>query len=337
MIANVADSTRSDTMTIDEALEIVRQTESCWIVFNSETGEVLSVAGDRPEETAQDMAAHLGTLSSFNQPVKTRHFKSAGVTREVLERERGESERVRTRVRVLTGWSKATTEELLQVLERGQYDYPMNKDFDSRVIVDDLWELRRDELTLPARERLNALLSRAVLCEAARNKLRIYLAALNGDEAQLKAIWTGAEPGRDCLSDCCALMDAFAFVGLKSQEINGDMLAIIESDMFFGVKYDTMIALGKIGPTAGPRAAELIRRTIHDSQPWVIAARDRVLERLVTAEDGWTVCGECCHGRVPNAKGHGSLACPACFGLGFRHVGVPETSSRGVSQRERGA
>ena len=307
-------------MTIDEALEIVRRTDGCWIVFNSDTGEVLSVAGDRPEATAQDMAAHLGTLSGFNQPVKTRHYKSAGVTREVLEREQGESERVRTRVRVLTEWSRAPTEELLQLLERGRYDYPMNKDFDSRVIVDDLWELRRDELTLPARERLSALLTSAVLCEAARNKLRIYLAALGGDEEQLKAIWTGAEPGRDCLSDACALMDAFAYIGTKDQEIIGDMLAILEADMFFGVKYDTMIVLGKIGPDAGPRADAIIRRTVYDSQPWVIAARDRVLERLAAAANAWTVCGECCHGRVPDVEGHGALACPTCLGLGFRPV-----------------
>lgn len=307
-------------MTIDEALEMVRQTEECWIVFNSEKGEVLSVEENHPDETHQDMFAHLATLSRFNQPVMTRFFTSAEVTRKVLESQQSESERVRTRTRVLTEWSQAPTEKLLGILERGQYDYPMNKDFDSTIIVNLLWELRRDELTLPARERLRILLSRAALCEAARNKLRIYLAALSDDERQLKAIWTGVEPGRDGWSDGFALMDALAHVATEDQEIIGDMLAIFDTGMPFGGKFDTMIALGKIGPIAGPRAAATIRRTVHDSQPWIIAARDRVLERLVSVEDAWTMCGACCYGRVSEAERFGAQACPACLGLGFRPV-----------------
>ena len=105
-------------MTIDEALEMVRQTEECWIVFNSEKGEVLSVEENHPDETHQDMFAHLATLSRFNQPVMTRFFTSAEVTRKVLESQQSESERVRTRTRVLTEWSQAPTEKLLGILER---------------------------------------------------------------------------------------------------------------------------------------------------------------------------------------------------------------------------
>ena len=315
-------------MTIDEALEIVSQTEGCWVVFNSETGEVLSVAGDSPDETAQDRFAHLGTLSTFNQPVKTRYFQSAGVTREVLQREQGESVRVRTRVRVLTEWSKATTEELLQVLERGQYDDPMSKDFDSRVIVDHLWELHRDDLTDSVQERFKALLGSTLLCGAAVNKLNIYSAALSGDEERLKAIWMGTESGRGCWADAFALMDALAYVHTQDQAVIADIVKVLDTDMPFGGKYDTMIALGKIGPVAGTSAVDLIRKAIHDSQPWVIAARDRVLARLESSEDARTRCDGCCYGRCHDEEGHGERACSLCLGIGYLPASLENTEVR---------
>ncbi len=220
-------------------------------------------------------------------------------------------------MRVLTEWSKATTAELLQVLERGQYDCPMKMDFDSRIILDHLWEVHRDELIPTTRERLTALLAKEVLCRAAVDKLRIYLAALKGDEERLKAIWTRAEPGRDCWADAFSLMDGFAYVRTHDQEVIGDMVSVFETDLPFGGKYDTMIALGKIGPAAGIRATDTIRKTIHDSQPWVIAARDRVLARLESAADTWASCDRCCYGRVHDNDGHGERSCPLCLGIGY--------------------
>lgn len=307
-------------MTIDEALKLIRQTEGCWVVFNSETGEVLSVVSDGPDETVQDRLVHLNTLSSYNQPVKTRHFQSATVTRQALDREKGESDRISTRVRVITQWSEATTEQLLQVLERGHYDYPMNKDFDSRVIVDHLWELHRGELDLAARKGLAALTSSAAPCESARKNLRSYVAALNFDEEHLKAIWTGALPGRDSWADALTLMDAFAHVRTKNQEIISDMLHFFDLSMPFGLKFDTMVSLGKIGPTAGERAATVIRRTVYDSETSVIAVRDRVLERVVSSEVEWIMCSACCYGSIRKGEGHGPNRCSVCLGLGYRHV-----------------
>jgi len=307
-------------MTIDEALGIVKQTELCWIVFSAETGNVLSVDGVLSDETMANKFEHLGNLSGFGQPVMTRRFKSSSVTREILEKHQTEAEQRKIRVHVLTEWSMATTEQLARILEHGQYDAPMQRDFDSKIIVDNLWELHRDELTPVLRERLEKLLTSDVLCFAAQTKLCIYLTALNGDEQKLKAIWIGAEPGRNCWDDAVALMDALAYVRTTDQEIIGDMLKIFDTDFPFGGKLSTMIALGKIGPAAGSRVADKIRSTVYDSHPALVAVRDRVLERLESEEGEWLVCGDCCYGQVRNQTGFGAKPCPKCLGIGWRSI-----------------
>ncbi|MEO7717823.1 MAG: hypothetical protein ABIY70_16610 [Capsulimonas sp.] len=40
-------------MTTDEALDLVRQTEKCWIIFDSSTGEVLDVIAEDPDKSGQ--------------------------------------------------------------------------------------------------------------------------------------------------------------------------------------------------------------------------------------------------------------------------------------------
>ena len=113
-------------------------------------------------------------------------------------------------------------------------------------------------------------------------------------------------------------MDSMAHVRTHNPEVIGDMLAILETDMMFGVKYDIMITFGKIGPRAGLETANIIRKTIYDSQSWVVAARDRVLERLTASEEEWELCNNCCYGRVHNEESHGARACPICLGLGYQ-------------------
>jgi hypothetical protein len=73
-------------------------------------------------------------------------------------------------------------EELLQILESGEYRPPMQKDFDSTIIVDHLWEVHRDEFDAATRLRLGALVGSPVLCASASRHLEVYLLALAGIE-----------------------------------------------------------------------------------------------------------------------------------------------------------
>jgi hypothetical protein len=83
----------------------------------------------------------------------------------------------------------------------------------------------------------------------------------------------------------------------------------------FGPRCEAMRSLGKIGAPAGVRAARGIRATIYDSEPWVVALRERVLARIETPEEMWTGCSRCYWGRVP-----GDGECSTCLGLGFMTV-----------------
>src|SRR5687767_1592132 len=111
-------------MTIEEALEKAREFEACWIVWNADTGEILSVAGVDSDASPADRLRHLQGLSGFGVPVKTRYFESSDVTRQVLERERADTDRVKTRISVLNAWSRAPVQDLVQLLERGEYQLP---------------------------------------------------------------------------------------------------------------------------------------------------------------------------------------------------------------------
>lgn len=304
-------------MTIEEALEEARQTKACWIVWNTDTGEILSVTGTDPNASPEDRFADLRRLSDFKVPVKARHVASRDVTRQFLVAEQRDTDRVRTRGDVLIAWSSAPVEALLQVLERGEYQPPMRKDFDSTIIVDHLWEAHRDELAGDIRRRLQALVAERALCSSASRNLEAYLLALAGDEASLRAIWRGERSGRTCYADAFVLMDCFAHVQISDHEIINDMITLVEEPGLFGPRWEAMMALGRLGAVAGIHAATAIRKGIYDSGPQVAAQRDRVLQRIETVNAEWVRCGTCCYGRVHEAGNHGTTTCPECGGMGF--------------------
>ncbi|MGV3724998.1 MAG: hypothetical protein ACO1SX_29210 [Actinomycetota bacterium] len=304
-------------MTIDEVLELADGTEACWIVWNMETGEILSCVGTRRGPDPQGLAAHLQRLSEYQVPVKARYFDSANVTRPVLERERDDTQRVKIRKQVLTAWAEAPVEELIEILERGEYSSPMSLDYDSRVILEHLWELHRDELHAEQLLRLRALVGGPVLGEDASRALNAYLFAFAGDHAALRAIWRREQPGRTCYADVFILMDCFAYLRSTDSQIISDLVNQVEQPGMFSPRREAMLALGKLGSVSGPRAAQVIRKAIYDSEPSIIAERERVLQRIETPDAEWVRCGPCCYGRVHRPGSHGTLNCPDCLGLGY--------------------
>jgi len=312
-------------MTIDEALEIASGTEKCWIVWNTDTGEILSVEEVQSGAGSGVLEPRIQGLSRFPVPVKSRYLESRNVTRELLERERDNTFRVKARTRILTDWYHAPVEALVRILERGEYSPPMQRDYDSGILVAHLWEAHRDESTEGIRARLRVLVGTPALCEAATRQLEIQLLALAGDHAALRAIWRGERPGRTCFADQFLLMDCFAYLRTTDPEVINDFTNVVERSEMFGPRRDAMLALGKLGPVAGPQAARVIRASIHDSSPELVAVRERVLQRLEGADD-WERCGACCYGQVHWPESHGMLACPGCLGLGYL---PPVTRPRG--------
>lgn len=306
-------------MTIDEALVKIRETQRCFVVWNSETGEILSVSEMNPHPEGKELFSRLQDMGKPGAPAKARYFDSAKVTRQVLEKLQTETERIKTRVRVLTKWAAATSEDLLRILESGAYSYPMARDHDSRVIVDHLWRVHRNELTQDAQERLGALIGSKVLSDQASRNLEAYLLALRGDEQTLLGLWAPGQLAN--LGDKVTLMDCFSHTNSRNQTVINDLIVIVEHDSFlFHPRYQAMMTLGRLDAARGTRAADAIRASVFDSTPEIIAARDSVLARLSSESAEWARCSHCCYGWIHSAGGRGDSECPHCFGLGLVHT-----------------
>lgn len=305
-------------MTIDEALIEIKKSPHCWIAWREDTGEILSVTNFAERTTPQEMMQCLQSLKALGLSVEGRFLESSTVTRETLVKDAAQSAVARSRIEILTEWSKAPVGNLITFLERGEYASPMGPR-DGRVIVEHLWELHRDEVTSEIRDRLRYWIGTANLHPGTTDRLIVFLAALDYDEARLKAIWTGALPGRNCWAMTIYLMEAFAYVRSSDKEVIDDFIAVFDMETPFQCKFETMLNLGRMGQIAAA-ATDIIRARVYDSELYITAARDRVLERLTTSDREWERCPHCCYGRVHGDRLFGVGSCRECVGTGYVRV-----------------
>jgi hypothetical protein len=306
-------------MTIDEALVKIRDTQRCFVVWNSETGEILSVSEMNPHPDGKELFSRLESMGDHGLPVKSRYFDSSSVTRQVLEKEQAETVRIKMRVHILTQWAAASAQDLLHTLETAGYSYPMARDHDSRIIVDHLWRVHRDELTNHEQERLRALIGSESLSDRASWDLQAYLLALRGDEEGLLGLWTSGQQAN--LGQMLTLMDCFSHLNTRNQTVINDLIGIVEkADLMFHPRYQAMMTLGRLQLAQPIRAADAVRASVYASTPEIVAARDTVLARLSTASTEWERCSECCYGWIHSPRSRGESECPNCFGLGLVHT-----------------
>ena len=296
-------------MTIDEALLEIRKTELCWVVWSTETGEILSVSemSARPEGT--ELFSRLQHLHQYQTPAKGRVLVSAKVSRQSLEQDRTDIGRVKARIGVLTLWYSLPCEDLIRILEVGEYAFPMARDNDTCVPVDHIWHLHRDELTQELQQRLHSLVGSAKLSERAAQNLKAYLRAVVGDEDNLIHLWNSKR-------QAFVLMECFSHTNTRNQVVISDLIDLVEKPSFmFEWRRRAMMTLGQLDAARQTRAADVIRKAVYDSTPRIVAARDHVLARLAGNPSDWMRCKECCHGSVHGSSGY-AASCPACFGLG---------------------
>jgi len=303
-------------MTIDEALTKIKQKDRCWVIWDSDTGEVLSV--DRFERN--------NSLGSPNRCQIGRLLTSANISRTVLELQERDILRANLRGRILTEWYEAPFENVLLLLERGQYEEPMQKDFDSDYLVDHLWKVHRDDWQPVARVRLSTLIATDLLSPSASQHLGWCLHALDGREADLLALWRNPASTYP-YNDTWHLMECLAHTGTKDAGLINDLVRMIGQDGLFEPRRIAVRTLAQIGHAAWPEAAAAIRSNIRDGEPWITAFRDRALERIGSPDEEWTRCSHCCFGYIHPQKGHGVAECPACFGIGVTRIDSRRHSS----------
>src|SRR5215468_6173197 len=115
-----------------------------------------------------------------------------------------------------------------------------------------------------------------------------------------------------------AFTDAAGNLPTLDQDIIAQLIKIVETPFMFGPRWEAMVALGKIGTSAGPRAVDVIEKSIYDSSDHVTAVRNRVVARIRQPASNWIQCPHCYRGYV---DGIGSNipsvhTCTECLGLG---------------------
>jgi hypothetical protein len=96
----------------------------------------------------------------------------------------------------------------------------------------------------------------------------------------------------------------------------------------FGPRFDAMLALGKIGKTAGEDAAAAIEEHIYESSEEVAAVRHLSIQRIRTSVSAWRSCPDCVRGIVPDNSHEipSFKSCATCRGLSWIQTPVPSTA-----------
>ncbi len=306
-------------MTIEEALELARQTEKCFITWRADTGEIIQVKPAGGDRAFVDRLDEMKAASKA--PVLGRFFPSATLTAAILHEPAAVLAETRRRGTLYRSWGGLLPDQIVSLLERHGYASPLvDQDRAVSYLSMILWQIHGANVTPELRGRLRNLTRADHFAPRSTLELRIWLAAGESDVVGLKAIWRHDFGGHRLAYDGSALFDAFAYVRPADPEVIDELIGTVETPFMFGPRWRATIALGQIGPAAGPRAVDVIRKHIWDSSPYVSQLRDTVIRRITDPEDAWVPCSRCHRGHTlydPGPDGIPWVAgCPACREMG---------------------
>jgi hypothetical protein len=153
---------------------------------------------------------------------------------------------------------------------------------------------------------------------AVQTLIEAHAAAWRSDREALWRIWPSEGAGQCPWFALRALLDGYARLDEQSAQYVDALIGLVGTAPFSGW-FPVVAALGRVGPAAGERAARVIRESVHDSEPWIRAIRDRALERIETPEHRWSRCGACDFGAILDRSREQwrRRSCDDCLGLGF--------------------
>ncbi len=200
---------------------------------------------------------------------------------------------------------------------------------DKHILLDMLFDFRWQELNEPEIKRIWQLVENLDLTEKEKHLLKFHLLFLERKKAEFVELYKQVfvDPLHYYLSHYVdyyignlQIADEYIFKNYHE--------TLNHPNVFFGSKYDVMIALGKIGNAAGEESAQIIEKVIYDSEECSIGAkniraRDRVLKRICTPAENWQTCPKCRFGRIAVTKGKWismNNRCGECDGLGWVEV-----------------
>jgi hypothetical protein len=313
-------------MNIDKALQAIKSSPECFVTFRADTGEILAVKNLTSEASAEDRMNCLYPATSVPSGVPTvsRFLGSASVTaaslHDLVQEMRRAYESMTVRVKILNGWGYQSLSDLVAILESGNFPYPTTPN-DSYLLLELIFDVRDSELNPALIRRLWAVADSQqveVPGEPSAGTLRLSLWRHEMKTTEFVRYWHEHPRG----GVVPFLIGPSKFAGdlrVTDQIIINDLIGLVRAQWPFGVKQRAMIALGKIGSSAGSEAIRAIREEVYDSTDWIIAQRERVLARIETASELWRDCNHCRRGKVIDDSSNVLILrdCPECYGLGL--------------------
>ncbi len=148
-------------MTIDEALTIIKQSKECFIVWRTDTGEIVKVNSLGMEVTPESFVQHLSEMTADVDVKKTdktiqhaSQFRNSDkVDKEYLEKQRDDFLSLNLRVKILNQWMEQSVNELILILETKNFPFPTDEE-DIYILLERLFDFHWQELGMSELKRL---------------------------------------------------------------------------------------------------------------------------------------------------------------------------------------
>lgn len=306
----------------EEALSLIKRSKSSYVVWADDENMIVAVHSLPDNATPIERLQALETMSTdYEGPTRGRFLDSEKVTLELLRNEQQKASETQKRVEIFNSWTQKSARELISMLEKRDFQPPMNLFHSSDYIIDRLYDVRSHELAAPLIRRLEKYASSTsmhVLEESTKLKLECYLAVLTKDKNRLKRLWKrNVSKELNHHSMWTAFTTAAGDMRTSDRQIIDHLIRVVKAPGFFSMRYPAMVALGKIGPSAGEEAATTILQVIYDSSEEIKVLRDRIVLRIRAREDEWVKCERCVRGKVAEFSYDipGTETCGVCYGI----------------------
>jgi len=280
-------------MTNEEALHCIKTTDYCYVVWSIEKNVVIAVYPVPRDATIEQGSAALSKVDSEHAgPTKGRFLDPRTTTLTTLSEEQQQTETIHDRERTFRSWQAYSTNDLLGILEHGEFPPPMDPFYGAQHIIEQLYYSPRRALSSEQLGRLDAMAasSCASLEPAVALRLECWLAVLHRDRDRLERFWS-RWIGTVKLAASDAFATATGDLQLDSGPVIDSFMEVVRSSGMFGPRFDAMVALGKIGSSAGETAAATIAAHIYQSSQQVAAVCDLSIERIRSSASDWGPVG----------------------------------------------
>ena len=290
------------------------QTLVTWRVDTCELVEVTPLSEKTGPLQYTSSPLHRTWTSEGGIPYASRYFNWVNMTEIELREDLCRLVDEKTLDAIFKEWEVQPIRELISILETGIFPSPTFRR-DTYHLLDCLFEFHEQELDEALCARLWQLIQAGTLDRQEEMALRFRLYVHEQRTSEFVEYWAtvrdeGFKPwglGYFCIDNAGTLQ-------VTDQRVVADLIKLLQDSRF---KCRAMIALGKIGSSAGPEAVRAIKTIVSGI---TTQQRDRVLQRILTTGEEWKRCDVCQNGKVLEGFEDRMVwqDCSECYGLTWR-------------------